>query len=1244
MKHQDLRRALCGAFLALALGGSARAALVTVSSTETWNGVANPHAGDGVTLSGSGTETSPRTYTIPNGLRITSAGRIILHGSGDYSIKFVLRGGDLQMDAGAVLNLERYKIRTGRQVLVLDLSGTNSITGAGRIGPITHRDSNPRVLTITNVQNVSLAEIDLHTENVNLDTNPRRHLNITANGTLVVTGNIDNSDDDTSGDGGADVNIKAGAITVHNVETRTMRDDGSARAANYNVLLQALSPLGNYNPNDSVNNSFTNKLTVTGGINTLGRTNLGGNVTLQSVVLQLIETGRIIKPAVGTKTVQVGVVRGGASANDLYLDSYGTAKTPTSVVQWGDTAVIPPPPSGPTLVIDDINFHDATNSPLVSEGQVHSAGGTMFVAIRNTGLTRELITKLTINGTALADLANLKWWRQQPSGYVAPGQLVSILAHVAGSPVTENASVTVAAECLSGQTAGAVTRTLTTPKLRIGSVVPSADYRTLYLFLRNLDAVAWTVNDVFVNSNVTAQCTFVGGSTTISPSQVGIIKVAYGMPLAYLTPLSLRVNATPSGGSTTTVGASIRLMDSEFNLGSWDSRAWSSKTNCSNLRDRYQHTVQIGAEDYEGTGITNGLPYYLRAAVPLYPSQKASVGYLKKISQLASVYSWYNHDEPDINNITSTTLNWNTVTFFDVSARPVMTTLVSTKMFNEMGWTVDMPTMDHYAHNAPLVNSTPTTHLLQEVLWYSDKLKENTEPLRAWNWCQGVAPGTWGTQPFAWSIESQFWTHIMCGAKGIKWFKAAATNDVANPNEFNRIESCVRRFEQVKNIALFGESIGCTSSSNVKAPTRGIVGEDAMIAVVASHNDSKAFLGPYSLGALTVTLTVNVPPWIPIEQVTQVGAGNDPNPTTPTYTVSGQTVTITGITLDSTTTNGSAKVFLIGRNDTTPPDAPTGLIKARDLSSTAIELSWEGARDNYGVKGYLVYRNGVQIGDTYGLVYTDTGYSAGAIYSVRAFDIVTNLSAAAFSAPPVTPTGLTALVTNSLVRLTWSAAVGATGYNVKRSAASGGPYSVVGTTAVATYDDAAVTVGLTYYYVVTATNSAGQRGVSAAVGVNVVAVPEVTVPPVSRTNNAGTIATFTVTAPGGFLSYQWRKGTQDLVNGGNISGATTPTLTLTAVSQTDAGNYSVVVSNAAGTATSAVASLTVIDPPPPMLWFEAAPAGQVSLYWSGTGFVLQQNADVSDPGSWLNAPTGTNMPAVVPIGGSNLFYRLKWPE
>jgi uncharacterized delta-60 repeat protein len=85
--------------------------------------------------------------------------------------------------------------------------------------------------------------------------------------------------------------------------------------------------------------------------------------------------------------------------------------------------------------------------------------------------------------------------------------------------------------------------------------------------------------------------------------------------------------------------------------------------------------------------------------------------------------------------------------------------------------------------------------------------------------------------------------------------------------------------------------------------------------------------------------------------------------------------------------------------------------------------------------------------------------------------------------------------------------------------------------------------------------------------------------PASRTNDAGTIATFTVMAGGTPpLSYQWLKGGVNLSDGGNVSGAQTSTLTLTNVLGGDAGGYSVVISNGIDTVTSVVATLTVIDP------------------------------------------------------------------
>src|SRR6185295_13780980 len=59
--------------------------------------------------------------------------------------------------------------------------------------------------------------------------------------------------------------------------------------------------------------------------------------------------------------------------------------------------------------------------------------------------------------------------------------------------------------------------------------------------------------------------------------------------------------------------------------------------------------------------------------------------------------------------------------------------------------------------------------------------------------------------------------------------------------------------------------------------------------------------------------------------------------------------------------------------------------------------------------------------------------------------------------------------------------------------------------------------------------------------------PTILAQPVSRTNNAGTLATFTVTAGGTTPTYQWRKNGANLSNGGNVSGATSSALALTTV-------------------------------------------------------------------------------------------------
>ena len=88
--------------------------------------------------------------------------------------------------------------------------------------------------------------------------------------------------------------------------------------------------------------------------------------------------------------------------------------------------------------------------------------------------------------------------------------------------------------------------------------------------------------------------------------------------------------------------------------------------------------------------------------------------------------------------------------------------------------------------------------------------------------------------------------------------------------------------------------------------------------------------------------------------------------------------------------------------------------------------------------------------------------------------------------------------------------------------------------------------------------------------------PVIMTQPTSRTNNAGTTATFSCAANGAApLAYQWRKDGVALLDGTNISGAVTPSLYLSNSFKSDEGGYSLLVTNTEGSVTSAVAMLTV---------------------------------------------------------------------
>ena len=139
-----------------------------------------------------------------------------------------------------------------------------------------------------------------------------------------------------------------------------------------------------------------------------------------------------------------------------------------------------------------------------------------------------------------------------------------------------------------------------------------------------------------------------------------------------------------------------------------------------------------------------------------------------------------------------------------------------------------------------------------------------------------------------------------------------------------------------------------------------------------------------------------------------------------------------------------------GGADTQAPSVPTGLT-ATAVSPTQIGLAWAAASDNVGVKGYQIFRGGMQVGTTPTTTYTDTGLAAGTAYTytVAAYDTAGNTSVQSAAASATTaardtsPPMCTLTINNGAAVTPWTAAtlslsatdnVGVTGYYLATSA------------------------------------------------------------------------------------------------------------------------------------------------------------------------------------------------------------------
>ena len=247
---------------------------------------------------------------------------------------------------------------------------------------------------------------------------------------------------------------------------------------------------------------------------------------------------------------------------------------------------------------------------------------------------------------------------------------------------------------------------------------------------------------------------------------------------------------------------------------------------------------------------------------------------------------------------------------------------------------------------------------------------------------------------------------------------------------------------------------------------------------------------------------------------------------------------------------------------------------------------------------------------------------------------------------PPTPMGFTAVAGNAQVALNWTASSNATGYYVKRSTTTDGPYTQIATQTTTTDTDTGLTNGTKYFYVVSAYNSAGQSANSTEVNATPVLPPPAAPLGLAATpGNAQVSLTWTASASAS--SYHVRRS---MTSGAEtqISAPTSTNFTDTGLTNGTKYFYDVSAVNSGGeSANSPEVSATPVAP----LSAPATPTGlqatggnaQVNLSWNASAGAATYNVkrSTTNGGPYNTAvasPTATNYIDTNVTNGTTYYY------
>jgi fibronectin type 3 domain-containing protein len=254
-------------------------------------------------------------------------------------------------------------------------------------------------------------------------------------------------------------------------------------------------------------------------------------------------------------------------------------------------------------------------------------------------------------------------------------------------------------------------------------------------------------------------------------------------------------------------------------------------------------------------------------------------------------------------------------------------------------------------------------------------------------------------------------------------------------------------------------------------------------------------------------------------------------------------------------------------------------------------------------------------------------------------------------APPAVPTGVSVLPGTLQATVGWTAALGATGYNVKRSSTSGTGYTTLlasPTTTASPFVDSGLSGGTTYYYVVSSINTiAGCESANS---------PEVSVTPAGDCTPPSA-PTLTVTPGNGAVTLSWGAVTgavsysvaRSLTSGTGYAtvGAATTGTTFTDSNVVNGTTYYYVVTASNGSCSSAnsneaSASPACTPPPAPTGLTPKAGNSSVTLSWTAsagaTSYSVYRNSDGTSTYAFINSTSQTTFTDSNVVNGTTYYY------